>query len=218
MDTGVGMDAATMARLFEPFFTTKGPGKGSGLGLATVYGIVEQCGGFIQVDSEFGRGATFAVYLPRADEEAELVPDADELDETGSLHGTESVIVAEDDDSVRSLMAGVLRTAGYSVSECPGALEAVATAEAMHHPLALLVTDVVMPDGDGPDLAARVLAAHPGARVLFVTGHPDETIGAYGIPRDDVEVLRKPFVPDAFLRRVRDALDAPRRPIPVRAA
>jgi nitrogen-specific signal transduction histidine kinase/ActR/RegA family two-component response regulator len=215
MDTGVGMDAATKARIFEPFFTTKGPGKGSGLGLATVYGIVEQCGGFVEVESEFGRGAAFHVHLPRADNGSGGALDREAPRESSAPRGSETVVVAEDDRAVRTLMVGVLRGAGYAVTECEGAEEAASAASLMNRPLSILVTDVVMPDGGGAELAQRVCAWQPSARTLFVSGYSAETLDRHGLRADETDILAKPFSPDALLRRVRGVLDAPRRPLAV---
>jgi CheY-like chemotaxis protein len=206
-DTGVGMDAATLARLFEPFFTTKEPGTGTGLGLATVYGIVKQSGGHIAAYSEAGRGATFKVYLPRVEtalEAGERVPAA-----MPPALGSETVLLVEDEPDVRELAEEVLKTWGYTVLKTGDPAEALRLAERYDGPIHLLMTDMTMPGMDGRELADRLLADRPAMKRLFMSGYTDAAI----IHRDGLEpgapFLQKPFTPDALVRRVRDVLDQP---------
>ena len=199
-DTGIGMDAETQARIFEPFFTTKAPGQGTGLGLSTVYGIVERHGGRVTVESTLGVGTNFRVYLPRIDEAAPgRADDADAL--TMSASG-ETVLVVEDEHSVRALTVDVLRKAGYTVLEARDGTAALSLAARYPDAIHLLVCDLVMPGLMGPELAERLTAARPGTPTLFVTGYaPDE--------RQELgPLLYKPFTPAALTRRVREALDA----------
>jgi PAS domain S-box-containing protein len=207
-DTGVGMDAATQARIFEPFFTTKEPGKGTGLGLATAYGIVKQSGGYIWVYSEVGRGATFKIYLPRVDEPTEAVVAPPEL---GSVAGTETVLLAEDDALLLPLGRDVLKRLGYTVLEARTPADAVAVAQAHSGVIHLLVSDVVMPGESGLQLARRLLEVRPNLRVLYISGYSDEAVVRHGLLDPGTTFLQKPFTPAALARKVREVLDAPRR-------
>jgi CheY-like chemotaxis protein len=208
-DTGVGMDEATQKHLFEPFFTTKGPGKGTGLGLATVYGIVTQSGGFISVASERGAGATFTVYLPAApaasSDDAVSAPG-------GSPGGSETVLVVEDQEEVRTVITEVLRRYGYRVLEALDAAEAIAVSAQHPGPIDLLVTDVVMPQMDGHRLAHAVQSTRPDVRVLYVSGYSDEPIVQDRIVGAGLVLLQKPFTADVLARKVREVLDAAGQP------
>ena len=206
-DTGVGMDAATQARIFEPFFTTKEPGKGTGLGLATAYGIVKQSGGYIWVYSEVGRGATFKIYLPRVDEPTEVVAAPPEL---GSVAGSETVLLAEDDALLLPLGRDVLKRLGYTVLEARTAADAVAVARAHSGVIHLLVSDVVMPGESGLQLARRLLEVRPNLRVLYISGYSDEAVVRHGLLDPGTTFLQKPFTPAVLARKVRELLDAPR--------
>ena len=209
-DTGVGMDAETRAHLFEPFFTTKPPGKGTGLGLATVYGIVKQSGGFIWVYSEPGEGTTFKIYLPSVTGDAVALAartDASQRPVTGTSQGTETVLLVEDETVVRSTMRRFLEAAGYAVLEAGDGLEALAVAgDRPDTEIHILVTDIVMPRLKGHELAARFHALRPRARVLFTSGHTGQAI-ADALPAG-AALLAKPFTPDALTRKVREVLDA----------
>jgi CheY-like chemotaxis protein len=207
-DTGHGMDANTIAHMFEPFFTTKEKGKGTGLGLATVYGIVQQSGGTVNVYSEVGHGTSFKVYLPRVDDEAAQLRAAE--GEVVAPRGTETILLVEDSDSLREMIREVLEVSGYTVNEADTP-EAAARAVSMKGSATdLLLTDVIMPGVSGPDLAARLGATNPRARVLYISGYTDEMIGSRGRGLDSgTNFLQKPFTFDALLRKVRDVLDAP---------
>jgi PAS domain S-box-containing protein len=210
-DTGVGMDEATQARVFEPFFTTKAPGSGTGLGLATVYGIVRQSGGFLSVESTLGAGTTFHVYLPYA---TETVKPAPRRASPASLGGDEKVLVVEDADPVRSLMRVVLDGRGYRVLEAPDGFEAMRVCEGQETPPDLLVTDVVMPGMSGRELATQLLARYPRMRVIFTSGYTDDTVIRHGVRDQGTAFIQKPFTPEVLLRAVRTVLDAetPRPP------
>jgi PAS domain S-box-containing protein len=201
-DTGVGMDAATRARIFEPFFTTKEAGKGTGLGLSTVYGIVEQSGGMVQVDSTPGEGSVFHVYLPRAEEE--LSPDGDEPAIT-LPGGHETVLLAEDEAGVRASVRRILEKHGYEVHEASNGVQALRVRDELEGKLDLLLTDVVMPEMGGFELASRLRARHPGLKVLLMSGYPD---GAGFAPPLGAAFLGKPFTAESLVRRVRELLDA----------
>jgi two-component system cell cycle sensor histidine kinase/response regulator CckA len=205
-DSGTGMDAQTQARMFEPFFTTKPQGKGTGLGLATVYGIVRQSGGHIDVDSALGRGTTFRIYLPRADgplEEALAAPAAS----APVVPGRETVLLAEDDPLVRLLARKVLEKAGYTVLVAASGADALTLAEGHAGAIDLLVTDVVMPEMSGRDLMRRLTQRHDGIKVLYVTGYADEAVAHHGVLDPGTAFLPKPFTPDRLTRKVREVLD-----------
>ncbi|MBI3981795.1 MAG: response regulator [Gemmatimonadetes bacterium] len=205
-DSGTGISGESKAHLFEPFFTTKETGKGTGLGLATVYGIVKQSGGYIWVYSEPGQGATFKIYLPQVnDSPEELGPTPQEAPRGGS----EVVLLAEDDRSVRTLAATILRKQGYTVLEASNGQEAIALAETHQGPIELILTDVVMPQLGGGLMVERLLALRPAARVLYVSGYTDDTVARQGLLQPGVQYLEKPFTPSALLRKVRQVLDMP---------
>ena len=205
-DSGVGMDAEVQKHVFEPFFTTKPPGEGAGLGLATVYGIVKQSGGYIWVYSEPGRGTTFKIYLPRADE----APGAEAAAPAGlpSARGHETVLVVEDNAPLREAVRETLAGLGYVVLVAGDGESAIETAASHAGPIHLLLSDVVMPKLGGPGLALRVAALRPGIRVLYMSGYSNGVISRHGVLGPDVLLLEKPFTGERLARAVRAALDA----------
>ena len=205
-DTGTGMDEETQARIFEPFFTTKSSGKGTGLGLSTVYGIVKQSGGNVWVYSEVGRGTTFKIYLPR--ETRSTIPSRPVRAETTDLRGTETVLLVEDEEPVRALAAKVLRGLGYQVIEAKLGREAVALANDHGATIDLLLTDVVMPEYSGPDLAKKLADGRPHLRVLYMSGYTDEAIIHHGVLAANIAYLQKPFTPDVLAAKVREVLSS----------
>jgi PAS domain S-box-containing protein len=204
-DTGIGMDEATKARIFEPFFTTKEPGKGTGLGLATVYGIVHQSGGFIWVYSEVGRGTTFKIYLPEVDAPVSSTGAAAATD---LPRGTETVLVAEDSEAVRAVTRQVLERQGYTVLEAPHGNAALALAAAHDGPIHLLLTDVVMPGLSGRQLADELTKRRPATRVLYTSGYTDDAVVRHGVLEAGIAYLQKPFTSASLARKVRETLDA----------
>jgi CheY-like chemotaxis protein len=204
-DNGVGMDAQTQARIFEPFFTTKGPNQGTGLGLATVFGIVKQSGGSIWVYSEPGRGTTFRIYLPETDGEPE---ERSETIQPASYRGTETILLAEDQDDVRAVAAKILKRHGYHVLEAENAGEALLICEKHPRTIHLLVTDVIMPKMSGPELAERLRELRPEMLVLYTSGYGDAAIIQHGILDPGVAYLQKPISPGTLVSRVRELLDA----------
>jgi two-component system cell cycle sensor histidine kinase/response regulator CckA len=206
-DSGCGMSAAVRAKIFEPFFTTKGPGKGTGLGLATVYGIVKQTGGHIDVYSEVGVGTTFKVYLPRTEQTGEGAKSL--MAHPAPPRGTETVLLLEDDAAVRALTLHILQNAGYAVLEAGGGDEALQVASGHTGRIHLLVTDVVMPGLGGWAAAERLAERHPGLRVLFMSGYTDDAVVRHGVLHDKVNFLQKPFTPAALAWKVREVLDQP---------
>ncbi len=201
-DTGVGMDAATRSRVFEPFFTTKGPGKGTGLGLSTVYGIVRQSRGHVWLYSEPGKGTVFKVYLPATEGKDQTSPEP--MPEM-PVAGSETVLVAEDEDAVRTLVTEVLSMAGYNVLPAENGQKALEMLDG--DTPSLLLTDVVMPGMSGAELANRVQASHPDIKVIYMSGYTDEAIVDQGMLAEGVEFIQKPFSPNNLLRRVRSVLD-----------
>ncbi|HKS04705.1 MAG TPA: response regulator [Gemmatimonadaceae bacterium] len=203
-DNGVGMDASTQARIFEPFFTTKDPGKGTGLGLATVYSIVNQYDGTIHVYSEPGVGTTFKIHLPRIDSPVPAPPQPQDSPE--ALHGTECVLIVEDAAAVRAVTRQVLERFGYAVIEAPDGPTALRLAAKVHGAIDLLLTDVVMPGMSGRLLAEQFRAARPNAKVLFASGYTDDAILHHGVLELGMPYIQKPFTPEALARKVRDTL------------
>jgi PAS domain S-box-containing protein len=205
-DTGVGMSDETKARLFEPFFTTKGPGVGTGLGLATVYGIVKQSGGDIWAYSELGRGTSFKVYLPRVDKPADAV----ERGEDGEVRGgSERILLVEDENDLRDLALEVLEVHGYRVLVAADPVEAERLSGQHREAIDLLLTDVIMPHMSGRELAERLLSKRPSMRVLYTSGYTDDALAQHGVLGNEIFFLQKPYSPDGLARKVREVLDTP---------
>ena len=206
-DTGTGMDRETLSHIFEPFFTTKEKGKGTGLGLSTVYGIVKQSGGYIQADSEPGKGTTFTIYIPRV---AEGPEEEKPRSTSGSTRGSETILLVEDEMAVRGLALKVLEMSGYVVLEASSAEAAIPMAADYPGEIDLMVTDMVMPGASGPELAQELAPSRPEMKVLFVSGYTDDVVLRSGRLTSNQTFLQKPFGPDIFLRKVRDVLDGKR--------
>ena len=204
-DTGCGMNRDTLAHIFEPFFTTKGVGQGTGMGLATVYGIVEQHGGHIRAHSETGRGTRFEIYLPLVKEEP-ATAGASLPQSTGS-RGTETILLVEDEASVRSLMRRVLVQSGYTVLDASGSEGALLIAERHDGPIHLLLTDVVLAQSSGRELADSVMALRPETRILFVSGYASAVFPSGEIMDRRAAFLQKPFTPEDLNRKLREVLD-----------
>ncbi|MBI4401008.1 MAG: PAS domain S-box protein [Nitrospirae bacterium] len=207
-DTGCGMDAETQARVFEPFFTTKERGKGTGLGLSTVYGIIKQSGGYIIVDSKTGQGTTFTIYLPRIEEAMKAVEPSQPL--VGSPRGSETILLAEDEDSIRTMLCVVLRARGYTVLEARDGHDALRIGREHTSPIHLLLTDIVMPGLGGRQLAERLAPIRPKMKVLYISGYTGDVVGKDGALEAGTVFLQKPFTPESLERHVREALERPR--------
>jgi PAS domain S-box-containing protein len=209
-DTGCGMGASTLAHLFEPFFTTKPRGEGTGLGLAAVYGIVEQSGGHLAVDTQVGHGTTFRIYLPRVEVEQAYTSASSDEAASEAPRGSETILVAEDEPTVLCLVRDVLVSAGYRVLEGGTPSRVLSVAQSYEGPISLLLADVVLPEMSGPDLAGCLREMRPDTRVLYMSGHTYEALGHRRLLSDGTDLLKKPFTPSELRRRVREALDRPR--------
>ena len=205
-DTGTGIDKATLTKIFEPFFTTKEIGKGTGLGLSTVFGIVRRSGGSVRVHSELGEGTTFKVYLPRVDAPVDAVRSTAP---PTSLRGSEMILLVEDDDQVRVVVRAILRRNGYSVIEASNAGEALLHSENQLGTIDLLLSDVVMPRMNGPELAKRLAQTRPNMKVLCMSGYMDDTIVRQGVLNAHIAYLQKPITSETLTTKVREVLDAP---------
>jgi CheY-like chemotaxis protein len=207
IDTGAGMDAATRQRIFEPFFTTKGTGSGTGLGLATVYGIVKQSGGYITVESEIGLGSTFKIYLPLVDvnDEAETAWSEEPSGEMPT--GTERILLVEDEQAVRALARQVLEMCGYEVLEARDGAEAVSICEGVDGVIDLLVTDVVMPQISGSELAEQLSVLRPEMQVLYMSGYTDDAMVRHGLGDGTANFIQKPFTPENLAHKVREVIE-----------
>jgi PAS domain S-box-containing protein len=206
-DTGIGMDDETRLRVFEPFFTTKPQGQGTGLGLSMVYGIVQQHGGTIMVESAPGQGAAFKIYFPRVDDPVSEVGGSAASDDAGG--GSETILVVEDEPHVRALVAQMLQAFGYTVLTAADPATALALSDRHPGPIDLLLTDVVMPEMSGPELCQRLKSRRPRTRVLYMSGYTDEALGRYGVLEPGTFLLQKPFRIGELGQKVREVLDAP---------
>jgi two-component system cell cycle sensor histidine kinase/response regulator CckA len=211
-DTGSGMDATTRDRLFEPFFSTKPRGRGRGLGLSTVYGIISQSGGHIEVDSAPERGTVFNIYLPQV--ECPVVTQKPGASAAKLQQGSETVLIVEDKDEVRAAVGASLEMRGYTVLKACHGKEAVMICRRHEGPIHLLLTDVVMPQMTGLELAQRVSLLHPETKVLYISGYTSDVLNRRNMLEPNTAFLQKPFTPDTLARRVRALLDAAPRPQP----
>jgi two-component system, cell cycle sensor histidine kinase and response regulator CckA len=202
-DTGLGMDETIRQHIFEPFFTTKEAGKGTGLGLSTVYGIVRQSGGWIDVRSEADAGTAFSVYLPRID--SRPIPELKEAS-APSVGGGETILVVEDQEAVRSLTTAELKQYGYHVIEASNGEEAIAAANQLSGQIHLLLTDVILPGMNGKEVSERLKGLRPDVKVLFMSGYTADVIAHRGVLDRGTALLRKPFSPEELAAKVRDAL------------
>jgi CheY-like chemotaxis protein len=208
-DTGCGMDAEVQKRIFEPFFTTKEVGKGTGLGLSTVYGIVKQSHGFVWVYSEPGRGTTFKIYLPTVDEDVQAAKR--ESRSAQQRTGVETILLVEDSEPLRALAKKVLELSGYTVLAAGNLDEALKIAEARNWMVHLLLTDVIMPGGSGPDVADRLSERCQDLKILYMSGYTGAAMAHQGILEAGIPLLQKPFTPEVLRQKVREVLDEPRR-------
>jgi two-component system cell cycle sensor histidine kinase/response regulator CckA len=211
-DTGCGMDAATQARLFEPFFTTKEVGQGTGLGLSTAHGIIKQSGGYITVQSDFGKGSTFRIHLPGTD--AKVVPHVTPQRSGVTGRGAETILLAEDNVMILNVAATSLEVYGYKVLRAESPLLALQLAQSYAGPIHLLLTDVIMPGMNGRELAEQVRMVRPEIKLLFTSGYPRDVIVHQGVLDEGIELIEKPFTPDALARRVRGVLNTPSSSLP----
>jgi CheY-like chemotaxis protein len=205
-DTGTGMDEYTRTHVFEPFFTTKDKGKGTGLGLATAYGIIKQAGGEIRVDSAPDKGASFHIYLPRTRKVPKVHEEADT--HRRPRKGTETILLVEDDPEVRKLTREMLTRLGYRVLEASNAAEALGIWRTSQNSTDLLLTDVIMPQMSGRELAEKLSAGRPGLKILYISGYTDEVIARHGVTQSNAALLQKPFSREALGLKVRSILDA----------
>lgn len=201
-DTGTGMTPDVQARIFEPFFTTKGVGKGTGLGLSVVHGIIKKSGGFVEVDSEVGRGTCFRIFIPAV---VDGPPSQENVESATAVRGTETILFVEDEDMLRALAVPILRPHGYTVLVAGNGNEALRVAEG--HRIDLLVTDMVMPGMSGPELADAMRYRFPQIKVLFTTGYTEDSVVRHGLSQDVFAFLQKPYTPLSLVRRIRQVLD-----------
>jgi two-component system, cell cycle sensor histidine kinase and response regulator CckA len=205
-DTGIGMDAETQSHVFEPFFTTKERGKGTGLGLATVYGVVKQSGGFIWVSSELGKGTTFEIFFPRVSESAKAI--VQDTGTSGTWTGTETILLVEDDEALRNMVLNSLSEAGYMVLAAANGAEALRITRERSGNIDLLLTDVVMPGMSGTRAADSIVALCPDVKVIYMSGYTDFAAGHDAILKEGRRFLQKPYKLHDLARAVREALDS----------
>lgn len=205
IDTGAGMDASTLDRIYEPFFTTRPQGQGTGLGLSTVYGIVKQSGGYICVESEPGMGTIFQIFLPRVDEEKKVASVADS--NGAQAHAPETVLLVEDEEMVRTLVGSILKMKGYKVLEAQRGPDAIELCRRHDGDIHLVITDVMMPEMSGGELAAQVAQMRPSARVLFMSGYNEDSVLDHGAVKSGFAFMQKPFTPDRLVEKVHALLD-----------
>ena len=210
-DTGHGMDDAVQAHLFEPFYTTKEQGKGTGLGLATVYGIVTQSDGQIKVKSKTGEGTTFTIYLPVSNEHETSATESIYRPPAGAQAkaGMETILLVEDEDELREMVKQIIQGVGYSVLEAGNGADALAVFEKTEQPISLVITDVAMPMMNGDEMAQRLIRSHPDIRIIFITGYADDSLVQHTVFATGVPLLEKPFTPSDLLHAIREELDAP---------
>jgi CheY-like chemotaxis protein len=209
-DTGIGMDKATQQRIFEPFFTTKPKGKGTGLGLATVFGIVTQAGGTIWVYSEPGRGTTFKIYLPRTDEMGEPEASRSAAAAVRGSRGTETILVAEDEEQLRTVVRRTLEQQGYAVLVARSGAEAIDLSRKHAGTIDLLLTDLVMSGLNGRELAEQLAPLRPSMKVLYMSGYTENVLADHDLDDPRIAFVAKPFTPEALLRKVRETIDGNR--------
>jgi two-component system cell cycle sensor histidine kinase/response regulator CckA len=203
-DTGCGMDSETQAHIFEPFFTTKAPGKGTGLGLATVYGTVEEARGTVVVESQQGKGSSFQIYLPQT--EGSLP--GQQGPAAGSMRGSETILLVEDQDAIRNLLSEILKSNGYTVLAASDGCDALQQSEIHRGQIDLVVTDLVMPRMGGRELVQALATAHPETKALYISGYAGQAISQTEASSSDFASMDKPFTPEALVRKVREVLDA----------
>ena len=209
VDNGCGMDKAVLSRIFEPFYTTKEPGKGTGLGLATVYGIVKQSDGFIRVQSEPGCGTSVTVYLPEAASEGCEAKEEPRGPVRGESAGKETILLVEDEEMVRELAVESLQGYGYTILQAPNGREALSICERHRGKIDLLITDLVMPGMNGIELSRRFRDSHPGVPVLYMSGYAEDALEHLGHMADRQSFLQKPITPTRLSRKVREMFPAP---------
>jgi nitrogen-specific signal transduction histidine kinase len=208
IDSGSGIDAETLAHVFEPFFTTKAVGKGTGLGLATVYGIVKQSEGYIWIDTQPGEGASFQIFLPRVDEEEQVSPTVLPADRMASPDGWETVLLVEDSEPLRKVAKSFLESHGFQVIVAKDGEDAIQIEAQQQRNIQLLVTDVVMPGMNGRALAERLMAKQPSMKVLYISGYMDTFAAVHGVLEKDMKLLDKPFTETQLIQKVREVLDS----------